>query len=400
MTAVVRRALASRFVRRDLRAAVVPWMVARVLVGGALAVARFIFNDVGHGPRPVQLGQGLFAWDASFYRDIAAHGYASLPNGALRFFPLYPLTGRVFGWVLAGHDAAALILVANVSALVFVALLHRLAVQETGDTALAQRAAWFGAVFPAASVLVMGYAEGLAMALAVGMFLALRTHRWELAAVAGLLGGLCRPLGVVLVVPAAVEALRGWRGLEGARERVRRIAAVLSPGVGLGIYLVYSAFARDDFFLPLTVQNRHSLRGGFVDPFTRLADAFGDLFGGDRFGSGLHGVWALIFIGAARGADPPVPGVVLRVRRHRARPHAHRTQPRLVRALRDERFPVPAGPGVRDARRSRRPRRPRDLRRRPRRLRHPGFLGPQCPVMGRSGVRAASVASEASGGSP
>ena len=189
------------------------------------------------------------------------------------------------------------ILVANASALVFVALLHRLAVQETGDTALAQRAAWFGAVFPAASVLVMGYAEGLAMALAVGMFLALRTHRWELAAVAGLLGGLCRPLGVVLVVPAAVEALRGWRGLEGARERVRRIAAVLAPGVGLGIYLVYSAFARDDFFLPLTVQNRHSLRGGFVDPFTRLADAFGDLFGGDRFGSGLHGVWALIFIG-------------------------------------------------------------------------------------------------------
>jgi hypothetical protein len=297
VTAVVRRTLASRFVRRDLRAAVIPWMVARFLVGGALAVARFIFNDVGHGPRPVQLGQGLFAWDASFYRDIAAHGYASLPNGALRFFPLYPLTGRVFGWVLAGHDAAALILVANASALVFVALLHRLAMQETGDTALAERAAWFGAVFPAASVLVMGYAEGLAMALAVGMFLALRTHRWELAAMAGLLGGLCRPLGVVLVVPAAVEALRGWRGLEGARERVRRIAAVLAPGVGLGIYLVYSAFARDDFFLPLTVQNRHSLRGGFVDPFTRLADAFGDLFGGDRFGSGLHGVWALVFIG-------------------------------------------------------------------------------------------------------
>jgi hypothetical protein len=296
VTAVVNRARTSRFVRRDLRAAVIPWMVARFLVGGALAVARFIFNDVGHGPRPVQLGQGLFAWDASFYRDIAAHGYGSLPNGALRFFPLYPLTGRVFGWVLAGHDAAALILVANASALVFVALLHRLAVHETGDAALAQRAAWFGAVFPAASVLVMGYAEGLAMALAVGMFLALRTHRWELAAAAGLLGGLCRPLGVVLVVPAAVEALRGWQGLEGARERVRRIAAVLAPGVGLGIYLVYSAFARDDFFLPLTVQNRHSLRGGFVDPFTRLADAFGDLFGGDRFGSGLHGVWALIFI--------------------------------------------------------------------------------------------------------
>ncbi len=44
------------------------------------------------------------------------------------------------------------------------------------------------------------------------------------------------------------------------------------------------------------MQNRKSLRGGFVDPFTRLADAFGDLFGGSRFGSGLHGIWALMFL--------------------------------------------------------------------------------------------------------
>ena len=42
-------------------------------------------------------------------------------------------------------------------------------------------------------------------------------------------------------------------------------------------------------------QNRSTLRGGFQDPFSRTIDAFGDLFGGDRFGSGLHIVWALFF---------------------------------------------------------------------------------------------------------
>ena len=295
VTDVTRRALGSRFVRRDLRAAVVPWMVARFLVGGALAVARFMFSEIGRGTRPIQLTQGLFAWDAAFYRDIALHGYDALPKGALRFFPLFPLLGRGLGWILADHTAVALIVIGNASALVFGALLHRLAEQETGDRALAERAAWFAAVFPAAMVLVMGYAEATAMALAVGMFLALRTKRWELAAVAGLFAGVCRPLGVVLVVPAAIEVARGWRTAD-LVERGRRALAVIGPAIGLFAYLLYAAIARDDFFGPLTVQNRKSLRGGFVDPFTRLADAFGDLFGGSRFGSGLHGIWALIFL--------------------------------------------------------------------------------------------------------
>jgi hypothetical protein len=295
VTRLVDRVTASRFVRRDLRAAIVPWLVARFIVAGALAVARFAFDQVGRGARPAALTQGLFAWDASFYRAIAEHGYDSLPKDALRFFPLYPVLGRALGWVLTGHDAVALLVVANLSALAFAALLHRLAELETGDAALARRATWFAAVFPAAAVLVMGYAEALFMALAAGMFLALRTRRWVVAGVLGVLAGLCRPLGVVLVIPAAIEAWRAW-GSAPPGERVRRVAAVAGPAVGLGIYLVYAAFARDDFFLPLTVQNRKSLRGGFVDPFTSVFHAFQHLANGDRFGAGLHGVWAVVFV--------------------------------------------------------------------------------------------------------
>jgi hypothetical protein len=284
---MLRRLTSSAFVRRDLSAAAVPWILARLLVVGSLGLARFVFDEVGSGRRPAALSQGLLSWDAAWYRAIAEHGYAALPKEALRFFPLYPLVGRWCGAVLADHTAAALLLITNVAALVFAALLHRLTLIETGDAAAARRAAWFGAVLPPAMCLVLGYAEGLALCFAVGMFLLLRSKRWLGAVPLGLLAGLCRPVGVLLMVPAAIEAARGWRGAPG-RERIARVGAVASPGIGMAIYLVWVGARFGDLFEPLTIQNRARLRGGFVDPFTRVVDAVGDLTGGDRFGSGLH----------------------------------------------------------------------------------------------------------------
>lgn len=287
-----RRVTSSAFVARDLRAALLPWLVARALVIGSLGLARFIFDEIGSGRRPVQLSQGLFAWDASWYRAIAEHGYAALPHEALRFFPLYPLAGRGTGFLLLDHTAVGMLVVANIGALVFAALLYRLTLRETGDADAARRAAWYAAVLPPAMVLVLGYAESLALCFAVGMFLFMRSsrpgsHHWLAAAAFGIAAGLCRPVGVLLVVPAAIEAWRGWADTRAA-ERLARGAAVVSPGVGLGIYLVWVGLRFGDPLDPLSIQNRAGLRGGFVDPVTRVIDAVGDLTGGDRFGSGLH----------------------------------------------------------------------------------------------------------------
>lgn len=280
---------------RDLRVAVVPWVLARALVILALALSRHVFDEIGAPPRPVQLGQGLFAWDAAFYRDIAEHGYRAVGQASLRFFPLVPLAARGLGTLMLGHTAAALLVIANGSALVFGALLHRLTLRETGDTAAARRAAWFGALFPAAFVLVMGYAEATAMMLGVVVFLGLRSGRFGWAAGAGFLAGLCRPVGVLLVVPALVEAVRGWRGAS-TRSRVSRVGAVVAPAVGALVYLVWVGQEFGDFWKPVSLQNQATLRGGFQDPFSRTVDAVGDLFGGDRFGSGLHIVWAALFV--------------------------------------------------------------------------------------------------------
>jgi hypothetical protein len=290
--ALVRRVGSSAFVRHDLRAAVVPWLVARVLVVAALAVARFAWDEIGGPPKPIQLDQGLFAWDAAFYRDVAEQGYAALARPSLRFFPLYPVVGRWLGTVFFDHTAAALLVISNGAALAFSALLHRLALRETGDAGVARRAAWYGAVLPPAMTLVAGYAEGLALALAVGVFLAMRTRHWLWAALLGLLAGLCRPVGLLLVVPLAIEAVASWDAAA-VRERLARVGAVVSPAVGMGAYLAWVGVEFGDPLYPLTVQNRRGLRGGFVDPFTRVVDGVGDLFGGDRFGSGLHVLWAV-----------------------------------------------------------------------------------------------------------
>ena len=290
-----RSVVASRFVREDVRVAIVPWLVARGLVVGALLLARHVWDVIGRGERPVQLGQGLFAWDGAYYRAIAEHGYGSLPRPALRFFPLVPLAARGLGTVLLGHTGLALLIIANLSALAFGALLHRVTVMETGDAGAAVRAAWFGALFPAGAALVMGYADATALALAVGVFLALRTDRFALAGALGLAAGMTRPLGALLAVPALIEALRHRSGVS-VGAWVRRGIAVAGPPLGLVAFLAWVGATRHDPWLPFSVQQRASLRGGFVDPVSRLVDAARDLGGGDRFGSGLHLVWALGFL--------------------------------------------------------------------------------------------------------
>ncbi|MEP6624322.1 MAG: hypothetical protein ABJC79_07750, partial [Acidimicrobiia bacterium] len=105
-------------------AAVVPWIVARVLVAAALGFSRYLV-DHGHVDDPlarITSHQGLLAWDGSFYADIAHGGYAPLPHAALRFFPLTPLLGRAVGWLGFG-PRVGVVVVAQLAALVAGALL-------------------------------------------------------------------------------------------------------------------------------------------------------------------------------------------------------------------------------------------------------------------------------------
>lgn len=288
--------------------AVLPqWVVARVIVVGALGLARLLADRTHPAPAVVtRVHQGLLGWDAGWYEAIARYGYGHLGQESLRFFPLYPLLGRALGDVPGVGDGPALVVLANGAALVATALLFVLVRRETGDVALAERSVWLLCLAPPAFVLVMGYAEGLLLAVTVGCFLAIRRGSgsnpwagrprpaWWGAAALGFAAGLTRPVGLALVVAVGVEAARWWRRVGGA-ERLAAAVATVAPVAGTAVFLGWSAWAFGDFWLPLRVQSQAAHHGGLSDPLRTLAhDARGVLH--HHFGTALHVPWVLVVL--------------------------------------------------------------------------------------------------------
>jgi hypothetical protein len=252
-------------------------VAARLLVLAALGVAELVSHRldlVDEAGRRLQ--DGLLSWDAHWYYRIAERGYEAIPFESVRFFPLLPILARGLSSVLGGHTGLALLILANGPALLLGALVHRLVERETGDAALARRAAWLMALIPPFFVMVMGYSEPITLCLFVGAFLCLRSGRWGWAAVAGFLAGLARPVGILLAIPAAIEGARGFRGA-GTGERLQRILPVVTPVLGVVSYLTWVWVKFDNAFLPFSVQKRTYLRGELSNPLATVADTLGRL---------------------------------------------------------------------------------------------------------------------------
>jgi hypothetical protein len=274
-----------------VRAVLVPYVVARILVGTALAMTRHMVDDLGVVPVPIQTHQGLLAWDGAFYADIARGGYDAVPQEGLRFFPLVPLLARAVALVPGVDTNLALILVGNLSALALGFVLYRLAWDERGDDDFARRAVWFAYLAPPAFTLVLGYAEATLMLLVAIALLGDRRQRWWLAAIAGFLAGLARPVGVLLAVPAFIEAIQHRRALTG-RDIAGRVAAVVAPFLGLLTYLSWAADRTDSFLYPLRVQQDAERRGSWQFPVTNIVDTARDFVRGDELSAGVHVVSA------------------------------------------------------------------------------------------------------------
>jgi hypothetical protein len=273
---------------------VVPWIVARILVGVALVVARQLASG-GHlsASAAARVHQGLLGWDAGWYESIARQGYWGAGHASLRFFPLFPVLARALGSVPGMGVGTAVVVVANVSALAGTATVVGLVRWERGDEGLARRAAWLVCLAPAGFTFVMGYAEGTLLALAAGMFLALRTRHWWWAGALGVAAGLTRPLGALLVVPAAVEAWRWWRR-SAPGGRVGAAAAVTGPVVGTGIFLGFVGWRYGNALTPLRLQVEGGHHGRLVDPLVTLGHDASFLAHGHHLGEGLHLPWVVL----------------------------------------------------------------------------------------------------------
>jgi hypothetical protein len=88
-------------------------------------------------------------------------------------------------------------------------------------------------------------------------------------------------------VPALLEAARGARRMSAA-DAVARLAAVVAPVAGVGAYLAWVGLRFGTPMLPLDIQQRSWLRGGFLNPAVALWRSGRAAFGGHFGGNGIH----------------------------------------------------------------------------------------------------------------
>jgi hypothetical protein len=283
-----------------LEAVLPSWLLARLLVSAALLAAVLIADRLLPGQtRPLRTTQGLFAWDATWYYNIANSGYRSVGREGLRFFPLYPLAARILAVGLLGNIKLAMLLLSNGFALAASVLAYRRGKLEFGSDDSARRVALYLALAPAGFVLVFGYAESMLLFFALACFMALRKGHWIEAAAVGFAAGLAHPLGALLAVPALVEVLLTWTNAK-RRRPTERFFAVVAPPAGSASYLLWSAIRFHTFTGPLR-ELQHS-RGGLVDPVTRLWHGLRDALGSQSLRSGLHFPFAVLVVGLAVAA--------------------------------------------------------------------------------------------------
>jgi hypothetical protein len=279
-----------------LRASALPFLASRVIVLVVLGVARLCASNFKLGAAAHSASySGLLAWDASWYERITARGYGNLGNGALRFFPLLPVLARSFRAVPGMSAGMSVIVVANLASLAAFAALYRLVVVELDDEACARRAVWLLALAPPAFVLVMGYAESLLLLTSLVAFLGLRQRRYGLAICAAFAAGLSRPVGMLLLIPAAIEVGTSWRSLT-VRERVIGTGAVLAAPAGAAAYLGWAQEVVGSFLLPLREELSRSRRGTVTDPFVTFARDAVDVVHGSHFGTAEHAFWAVFLV--------------------------------------------------------------------------------------------------------
>jgi hypothetical protein len=274
----------------DFIASLTSWTEARLYVATAYIATWAILDRLEPPPAFSPIDDGLIPWDGTWYRDLAMDGYDSPTlEGGVRFFPLWPLLGRVFGAVGDRPDIA-LVVLANLLALVAGMFLYRITVQETGDHGTARRTVRLFALFPPAFVLVLGYSEALYLCLAMGFFLTARARRWGATAALGFLAGLTRPVAGLLAFPAAVHA---WRS---DRRSPAALLSVASAPLGTLTFLVWAEREQGGWRAPIDAQR--DLRGEVTEPISRLVRGLADGFRGDE-GELFHTIAAFIFIGLA-----------------------------------------------------------------------------------------------------
>lgn len=217
------------------------------------------------------------AWerfDALWFLRIATGGYVD-GDGSAVFFPLFPILIRGLSPILGGHPLAAGFLVSHLATFGSMVALYFLTAGEF-DERTARRSVLYLALFPTSFFLLAPYSESLFLLLALVSLWAARRRWWWLAGVAGAGASATRNLGILLVIPLAIEATHQWRE---RRDTWALVTGLFWSGVaamGALAYLAYWQASAGDALAPITQQENWQRETSFplVTLFRGTVEAF------------------------------------------------------------------------------------------------------------------------------
>ncbi|MEL7602993.1 MAG: hypothetical protein AAGU77_07535, partial [Bacillota bacterium] len=290
--------LGRRSLRRAYRhpvAALFLFVVLVRLLVFALAYAMLVLQKGYTGGLVDTLGLWIKG-DAPHYLGIAERWYVTEgdPRFHIVFFPLYPLLVRLVNALLHNTFASGLFssLVCTAGAGV---LLYELALLDFGRAG-AKRAVAFQMLLPAAFLLSAPMSDGLFLLLSIAVVLLARKKRYVFAALIGGLAAFTRVLGILLLIPVAIElwgeaARVRARGERALRYALPRAAALLLIPLGLAGYLYVNYAVTGDAFTFLVYQREHwsQRMGWFFDTAAYQTDYLLKTFFTDR--RAAFGLW-------------------------------------------------------------------------------------------------------------
>jgi hypothetical protein len=204
------------------------------------------------------------AWerfDALWFLRIATAGYVD-GDGSAVFFPLFPLLIRGISPLLGGHPLAAGFLVSHAAAFGSMVALYFLTAGEF-DERTARRTVLYLALFPTSFFLLAPYSESLFLLLVLVSLWAARRRLWWAAGLAGAGASATRNLGVLLVVPLAVEAIHQWRERRERRTLMVGLLWSAAAAAGAVAYLAFWQATAGDALAPIRQQTNWQREGSF-----------------------------------------------------------------------------------------------------------------------------------------
>lgn len=151
-------------------------------------------------------------WDTEWYLDIIQKGYEirgdiTTTSSNIAFFPLYPYTVKYLSFLIPESSRSVEnifvlgVFVSNIMFLFALALLYKLIKLQFDDSEVARRSVLYLLIFPTSFFFSCFYTESAFLLISIGCFYAAHKRAWLLSSIFGALLTLCRPLGILVIIP-------------------------------------------------------------------------------------------------------------------------------------------------------------------------------------------------------